>query len=93
MFAFLDVMDVQYSPKVLRHFALFVFCNELSSPSPPETMLVFWRNTCDNGKILRARQLQVSSSRTNIVLGGRGGCMFVATMTICRGKWFFICFL
>ena len=23
---------------------------------------------------------------------GEGGCMFVATMTICRGKWFFICF-
>ena len=50
----------------------FGFCNELSSPSPPETMLVFWRSTCDNGKISRARQLQVSHKRTNIVLGGRG---------------------
>ena len=39
---------LQYSPKVLGHFALFVFCNELSSPSPPETLLVFWRSTCDN---------------------------------------------
>ena len=64
--------NLQYSPKVLGHFALSVFCNELSSPSPPETMLVFWRSTCDYGKISRARQLQVSHKRTNIVLGERG---------------------
>ena len=38
---------LQYSPKVLGHFALFVFCNELSSPSPPETMLVG-----NNGEVL-----------------------------------------
>ena len=33
---------LQYLRKVLGHFVLFVFCNELSSPSPSETMLVFW---------------------------------------------------
>ena len=37
-------------------FGLSVFCSELSSPSPPETMLVFWRSTCDNGKRLHASQ-------------------------------------
>ena len=84
--------NVQYPTKVLGHFALFPVCNKLSFPSPPETMLVFWRSTCDNGKISRAHQLQMYHKRINIVLGGRGGCMFVATMTICRGKWFFICF-
>ena len=63
---------VQYPTKVLGHFALFAVCNKLSFPSSPETMLVFWRSTCDNGKISRARQLQMYHKRINIVLGGRG---------------------
>ena len=66
------IMGVQYPTKVLGHFALFAVCNKLSFPSPPETMLVFWRSTCDNGKISRARQLQMYHKRINIVLGGRG---------------------
>ena len=59
-------------------------------PLPPETMLAVWKSTCDNRKISRARQLQVSHKRTNIVLGGKGegGYVYVATMAICRGKWF-----
>ena len=31
------------------------------------------------------------TSEPTLFYGG-GGCMFVATMTICRGKWFFSCF-
>ena len=65
-------VHIQYSPKVLGHFALFVLFNKLSSPSPPERMLVFWRSTCDNGKISFAHKRQMSHKRTNIVLGGRG---------------------
>ena len=66
------IQKQQYPTKVLGHFALFAVCNKLSFPSPPETMLVFWRSTCDNGKISRARQLQMYQKRINIVLGGRG---------------------
>ena len=50
----------------------FVFCNERSSHSPPETMLVFGRSTFDKGKISCGCQLQVSYRRTNIVLGRWG---------------------
>ena len=32
-------------------FALFVFCNELSSTSPSQTMLVSGRGTSDNGEV------------------------------------------
>ena len=67
-----QVDHIQYPTKVLGHFALFAVCNKLSFPSPPETMLVFWRSTCNNGKISRARQLQMYHKRINIVLGGRG---------------------
>ena len=31
------------------------------------------------------------TSEPTLFYGG-GGCMFVATMTICGGKWFFSCF-
>ena len=36
----------------------------------------------DNGRISRARKLQVSHIQANIVLG-REGCVYVATMTKC----------
>ena len=68
-------LQLQYSPKVLGHFLHFLYSAtnfHPPSPSSPETMLVFWRSTYDNGNISRARQLQVSHKRTNIVLWGRG---------------------
>ena len=58
--------------KILKLFNDSIKIISPPSPSSPETMLVFWRSTYDNGKISRARQLQVSHKRTNIVLWGRG---------------------
>ena len=75
-FVFMKCSGRRYSTAILAKSpgTLCTFCilQELSSPSPPETMLVFWRSTCDNWKISRARQLQVSHKGINIVLGGRG---------------------
>ena len=87
-------LQLQYSPKVLGHFLHFLYSATNFHPPPPLPLKQCWFSgevPTIMGTFRVHANFKCPTSEPTLFYGG-GGCMFVATMTICGGKWFFSCF-